>query len=139
MISTNNDIFKTKTFQLKRDNTFKDCPKLTEMVKKTINSGVFQTIMCHSLNLFFLSHLNHQQLCVFLEKSRFLFFIIQNAHLLFITASPVCFLGKKLYDVLSMTTIYYNILLFDVFFPELIISAGFFSLHFYLLFMHMVS
>lgn len=41
MISTNSDIFKTKTFQLKRDYTFKDCPKLTEMVKKPINSGVF--------------------------------------------------------------------------------------------------
>lgn len=42
MISTNSDIFKTKTFQLKRDYTFKDCPKLTEMVKKNpINSGVF--------------------------------------------------------------------------------------------------
>lgn len=65
--------------------------------------------MCHSLNLFFLSHLNYLLLCVFLEKSQLLLFIIQNAHLLFITASPVCFLGKKLYDVLSMTTIYYNI------------------------------
>lgn len=41
MISTNSDIFKTKTFQLKRDYTFKDCPKLTEMVKKTLLTPVF--------------------------------------------------------------------------------------------------